>query len=319
MTAPPRLATHSGKFHADDVFAYVTLGLALGLSRPGVDHDLLRTRDPAIIAAADIVWDVGGTFSDEAKRFDHHQRGAPKREDGTPFSSAGLVWRVFGRDAVRALRPEASPETVESLAAIVERDIVRRIDVIDNGLAAPEDSLGLADWVDDFNPAWNSPSNGVAREEDAAFLAAADVVLSFLSRRMERAAAKVAAHDAVLRDHQASSDPRLLEMATGMPYKGPVFTAGLPVVYAIYPVPNGNWMVDAMPPEPGSYDQRLPLPEAWAGLRDGDLAAVSGIPDAVFVHPRRFVGAAGSRDGALAMARRALELGAEPALTGPSA
>jgi uncharacterized UPF0160 family protein len=72
-------------------------------------------------------------------------------------------------------------------------------------------------------------------------------------------------------------------------------------------VPNGNWMVDAMPPEPGSFDQRLPLPEAWAGLRDADLAAVCGVPDAVFVHARRFVGAARSREGAMEMVRRAIE------------
>jgi uncharacterized UPF0160 family protein len=74
-------------------------------------------------------------------------------------------------------------------------------------------------------------------------------------------------------------------------------------------VPNGNWMVDAMPPEPGSFAQRLPLPERWAGLRDADLAAASGVPDAVFVHTRRFVGAARSREGAMAMARKAMDVG----------
>jgi uncharacterized UPF0160 family protein len=81
------------------------------------------------------------------------------------------------------------------------------------------------------------------------------------------------------------------------------------VLYAVYPVPNGNWMVDAMPPEPGSFAQRLPLPAAWAGLRDAELAAVCGVPDAVFVHARQFVGAARSRDGAMTMARRSIALG----------
>jgi uncharacterized UPF0160 family protein len=67
-------------------------------------------------------------------------------------------------------------------------------------------------------------------------------------------------------------------------------------------------MVDAMPTEPGSFAQILPLPKAWAGLRGQELAAVSGIADAVFVHPQRFVGATGSREGALAMAWRAITL-----------
>ena len=102
--ALPRLATHSGSFHLDDAFAYAVLRLALGLRAAGVDHDLRRTRDQAAIAAADIVWDVGAVFDAATNRFDHHQRGAPEREDGTPFSSAGLIWRHYGEAAVRAVR-----------------------------------------------------------------------------------------------------------------------------------------------------------------------------------------------------------------------
>jgi uncharacterized UPF0160 family protein len=73
-----------------------------------------------------------------------------------------------------------------------------------------------------------------------------------------------------------------------------VFSHRLPVFYAISPMPSGNWMVDAMPPEPGSFAQRLLLPEAWPGLRDADFAAASGVKDALFVHTRRFVDAAKS-------------------------
>ena len=53
-----RLVTHSGTFHADDALAYAVLRLALGLGEPGIGHRLLRTRDPAVIAAAALVWDV---------------------------------------------------------------------------------------------------------------------------------------------------------------------------------------------------------------------------------------------------------------------
>jgi len=86
----PLLVTHSGKFHCDEVFAYAVLRLALGLSEPG-SHRLVRTRDPAIVTSADFAWDVGGVYDEAANRFDHHQRGAPLRADGMPFSSAGLV------------------------------------------------------------------------------------------------------------------------------------------------------------------------------------------------------------------------------------
>jgi hypothetical protein len=80
----PLLATHSGTFHLDDTFAYAVLRLALGLGAAGVDHALVRTRDEAVVAEADVAWDVGAVHDAAAGRFDHHQRGAPVREDGCP-------------------------------------------------------------------------------------------------------------------------------------------------------------------------------------------------------------------------------------------
>ncbi len=128
----------------------------------------------------------------------------------------------------------------------------------------------------------------------------------FLRRRAQAVRARLAAEAVVLAAHARSADPCVLELGRKLPWKGPVFANALPVLYAVYPAPNGNWMVDAMPPEPGSFAQRLPLPEAWAGLRDAELAAACGVPDMVFVHARRFVCAVRSREGALAMARGAI-------------
>ncbi len=308
----PLLITHSGKFHCDEVFAYVTLRLALGVARPGDDHRLLRTRDAAAITQAtvargDVVFDVGLIHDPAAARFDHHQRGAPTRPDGTPFSAAGLVWQVHGGAACRtALRASlADPSHAAAIAAELDETVIRRIDEVDNGVAPSRDSLGLPSLVGDCNPAWDGPDGDAAA--DAAFLAAAALVDGVLRRRIEALRGKHAADAIVLAAHAASADPRILELEHGMPWKGAVFAHALPVLYAVYPVSNGNWMVDTMPPEPGSFEQRLPLPEAWAGLQAEALAAACGVPDAVFVHVRRFVGAAHSRAGAVAMAVKAIE------------
>jgi uncharacterized UPF0160 family protein len=118
--------------------------------------------------------------------------------------------------------------------------------------------------------------------------------------------ARLAAETIVLAAHKASEDPRILVLDRGMPWKNVVFSHDLPVLFAVSPASNGNWMVDTVPPEPGSFEQRLPLPEAWAGLPVDELAATTGVADAVFVHLRRFVGAAKSRAGAEEMARKAL-------------
>jgi uncharacterized UPF0160 family protein len=309
----PLLVTHGGKFHCDEVFAYAVLRLALGLSKPGEDHRLLRTRKPELIAQGDIVWDVGTEFNAATSRFDHHQRGAPLRADGTPFSSAGLVWQIYGERAVAALlEPSGAAHFAPAIAAALDDSWVRRIDEIDNGVstAGPllKDSLNLAALVGEFNPPWDSPDASGPAAGDAAFQEASAMVGAMLARRVENLRATKLAEATVLAAHQASDDPRLLVLETGMPWKNAVFSHDLPVVYCVSPASNGNWMVDTMPPEPGSFAQRLPLPEAWAGLDGPDLAAASAVPDAVFVHVRRFVGAAKSQDGAIALARKALSL-----------
>jgi uncharacterized UPF0160 family protein len=309
----PILVTHSGKFHCDEVFAYAALRLALGLEEAGRDHVLLRTRTPELIASGTIVWDVGTVYDEDTGRFDHHQRGAPLRSDGTPYSSAGLIWKAYGLRAVKALlAPLGCERFAQAIAAEVDASVVRRIDEIDNGVspAGPvaRDSLGLASLVGDFNPNWDDAASTGPTAGDAAFMEAAALVTGVLKRRVESLRARHMAESEVLDAHRSAEDPRLLILARGMPWKNAVFAHDLPVIFAVTPASNGNWMLDTMPPEPGSFAQRLPLPEAWAGLQAAELAAESGVPDAVFVHLRRFVGAARSRDGAVDMARKALAL-----------
>ncbi len=307
----PLLVTHNGKFHCDEVFAYVVLRLALGLNAPGEDHRLLRTRRAEAIAGADVVWDVGLVHDASANRFDHHQRGAPTRPSGTPFSSAGLVWQRYGEQAVAALlRPQGGEAFAAAIADELDATLVLRIDEVDNGVSATgpvvDDRLSLPALVGDCNPPWDSPAATGPGAGDAAFHQAVALAEGALRRRVDVLRGRRAAEAIVLAAHAAGEDPRILVLERGMPWKGAVFAHALPVVYAVSPASNGNWMLDAMPPEPGSFTQRRPLPEAWAGLEGAALAGQSGVADAVFVHVRRFVGAAGSREGAVAMARLAL-------------
>ena len=317
MTADPTrlcLVTHSGKFHCDEAFAHAVLQLALGLHRPGEDYTLVRTRKQELIDAGDIVWDVGLVFDAAANRFDHHQRGAPLRTDGTPYSSAGLVWQVYGERAVAALlSPDDAAQFAATIAATIDASMVRRIDELDNGVsgAGPvtNDSLGLAALIGDCNPSWDDPAANGPRAGDAAFLEATALAASVLRRRVDGVRSRLAAEAIVLAAHKTGEDERVLVLDQGMPWKNAAFAHDLPLLFTVSPASNGNWMVDAMPPEPGSFAQRLPLPEGWAGLQGEELAAASGVADAVFVHVRRFVGAARSREGAIAMARGAIAAG----------
>ena len=54
------------------------------------------------------------------------------------------------------------------------------------------------------------------------------------------------------------------------------------------------------------FTSRKALPSPWRGVRDADLAAVSGIDGCVFCHSAGFIGGNKTRQGALAMAKAAL-------------
>lgn len=64
-----KIATHNGKFHADEVFA---ISMLRRLER-FADAEIIRTRDAQLLETADVVVDVGGKYDPAAHRYDHHQ------------------------------------------------------------------------------------------------------------------------------------------------------------------------------------------------------------------------------------------------------
>jgi uncharacterized UPF0160 family protein len=66
-----------------------------------------------------------------------------------------------------------------------------------------------------------------------------------------------------------------------------------------------KWVAVTVPAEEGTFVSRVYFPEAWAGLRDEELAAASGIEGAIFCHKERFIFVAKSREEAETAARAA--------------
>ncbi len=129
------VATHDGKFHADDIFACATLELFLNTKTR-----IVRTRDEAVINKADFVVDVGGIYSPEQKRFDHHMReGAGERANGIPYASFGLVWKEYG----------AAISGTPEIAARIDARLVSPIDADDNAYPLLELKGGFA-YIYDF-------------------------------------------------------------------------------------------------------------------------------------------------------------------------
>ena len=290
------VATHNGTFHADDVFAYSMLKAATG-----GQIKLLRTRNADLLAGADVVFDVGGIFDRASHRYDHHMRDKPIRPTGEPFSSAGLVWRDFGDAAVRTLVPTASPEAVTKIVAKLDHGLVRDVDLMDNGAMMPTPGH-FATVIEAFNATFAEDN----REETQAFLQAVDVASTVLARTSTHIHAAVLAEKTVAEAANRAEDARVIVLDSRVPWEHAVFDLELDrVLYIVRPAGDA-WTCSAVPPGRGSFDQRLPLPDAWAGLRDAALAAATGVPDATFCHPARFVCGALSREGALALAKIAI-------------
>jgi len=66
-------------------------------------------------------------------------------------------------------------------------------------------------------------------------------------------------------------------------------------------------MLHTVPATADTFEARADLPASWAGLRDAELAAVTGVADAGFCHNGRFIAAAKSYEGIHAMALQALK------------
>ncbi len=68
-----------------------------------------------------------------------------------------------------------------------------------------------------------------------------------------------------------------------------------------------EWRVSAVPNKSPNFTSRKALPEPWRGLRGEQLQVLTGVADAVFVHPSGFIGGARSFEGALQLASLAIK------------
>jgi uncharacterized UPF0160 family protein len=73
----------------------------------------------------------------------------------------------------------------------------------------------------------------------------------------------------------------------------------------MYPKADG-WGSQAVPETLGAFGNRRDFPADWRGRSGADLAAATGVPDAIFCHPAGFYASAGSREGITALIELAL-------------
>ena len=309
-----KIVTHDGPFHADDIVACALL-YRFSFDAHPILTSIERTRDRQVLETAKkdsqtLVLDVGGEFAPEKLAFDHHFTGSPVRADGIPYASAGLVLHHM----IRAEENES--ERFESAAL---DEFIRRVDASDNGVKIP--NWTFSETIHKCNPVNDSSPEEFLRR----FMLLRSMVGVMLENlviegtgvgkavqafeRIPQIKAWVKEHDEALaasasRIREAFNqegellvldryEPALAEIASEAPEKK---------LFSVFPAHDGKYMVQQIPLKPKSFVGRKQLPENWAGLRDTDLDAVTGVEGGVFCHPARFIAGHSTQEGAIRLA-----------------
>lgn len=287
MANPHILATHSGAFHADDVFACALMSMF----HPE-PVEIIRTRDRDTIEAADIVVDVGYCHEPTLMRFDHHQ---PDYEGDR--SSVGMVLDWL----------EEAGHIIPFLANYLRENLVNELDDCDvNGTPG---AMSLLIW--NMNTVKVAPSEVHHRIAFNTALQWAEHTLDILLLSGRKAFKEQTLLENLVSE-QANEDilvfPHYMRELVWR-----VAKAHLTAKFCIWQAGPDAYMVQCVPPIEDRQAQRLPFPEEVWGLRDHDLEkavdvdlGVAQKPQSVFVHRDGFVGGAATKAGALALADFAL-------------
>lgn len=290
------IATHNGKFHADDVLSVSVLQLIHGVE----NCTIVRTRDQSLIDAADIVVDVGGEYDPKKRRFDHHQEGgAGGRANGIRYSSLGIVWKEYAHLLC------SNQHVIDK----IDTSVVAPVDAGDNGIdiytvlipgISPHNMQSI---TSSFLPAWDDSS-----EESfmRGFHEATLFGRGYIERIIMQTEKKVAAEVEVRRIYSEQSDKRILILDAYMPWhfladEAPELT------YVIFLESNrDHYVAMAVKVQKDSFELRKGFPVSWRGHRDDKLREVTGVPEAIFCHNNGFILSAQTKDAVLQLVHTSL-------------
>ncbi|KAL3933734.1 MAG: hypothetical protein SGPRY_000151 [Prymnesium sp.] len=331
------IGTHSGCFQADEALGVWLLRRLQRFGGPSAA--VVRSRDNSVLQSLPVVIDVGGTYSHEDMRYDHHQRGFFETFDGvagaadgpenatgrfkTKLSASGLVYKHYGREILSELSPQLmdSPDKLDWVYNKMYVDFMEAIDGNDNGIEIGDglrykENTTLPARVHHLNARWNEPQGGPTEDErfEKASALCGEEFASFLDYivNCELPARDVVEKALLDRKSVDACGEVVVFSSGGCPWKTHLYDlervhAVTPLVkFVLYEDSSGMWRVQAVTVEGTSFTNRLGLMEEWRGLRDGDLTAAAGIDGCKFCHASGFIGGNATYEGALAMALKTI-------------
>lgn len=313
------LVTHAGAFHSDEIMAVVLLETfylarpvrAVDLpahaatallgqgKRPALDppppfpdgvHDerepclLVRTRVPAVLALAQadpttFVIDVGGAWTPQMLNFDHHQASMRATwPDGTALSSTGLVWRWLAEQGhLAGLEP--------AVIAELETTLIRPLDAHDNGEAL----CAAAQVCEGYNR--NADATGVQLQQ---FDKARAFLRDLFDNHLHQARTKIEAMQTLARawEHAQARGERHVVLDAPLPYPDgtgllKTLSHGEAELLAI-PGHSDRFSLISLPAT-DRFSSRCPMPEAWRGRMNFEVALDGRRVRLAFAHKTGFM------------------------------
>ena len=266
--------THSGKFHADDVFSSALL--------------LYLNPEIRIIRGNKVPEDFDGIVFDIGRgQYDHHQKDSRIRENGIPYAAFGLLWEELGAEVLG-----------EELAQKFDESFVQPLDNNDNTGEKNE----LATLIGNFNPTWDAQGGN-----DEAFFQAVSVAGMILENKFERYLGNERADkrvEEILEEHQkailsgekSKEEARILILPEFVPCQKRL--SETEIAFVIFPSNRGGYCIQPQKKE-YSLNYKCSFPVEWLGLENEELAAATGLPSAGFCHKGGFLMTTGTLEDAV--------------------
>ena len=256
--------THSGKFHADDVFSYALLLY--------LNPAITITRGNKVPKDFDgIVFDIG------RGKYDHHQKNSRIRENGIPYAAFGLLWEELGKEILG-----------EELAAKFDESFIQPLDNNDNTGEKNE----LATLIENFNPSWDV-ENGENEAFSRAVQTAGMILVNMFEKYKgnERAEKRVeeilAAHNSsVLSGEKSEIEAKILVLPEFVPCQKQLRETD--IAFIIFPSNRGGYCIQPLKKE-HSLNYKCSFPENWLGLERDELKQATGLTSANFCHKGGFI------------------------------
>lgn len=279
--------THSGKFHADDVFSSALLLY--------LNPQITITRGNRVPEEYDgIVFDIG------RGRYDHHQRDSRVRENGVPYAAFGLLWEELGGEILG-----------ETLAQRFDEEFVQPLDNNDNTGEKNE----LASLIGNFNPVWDETeaADGVTEEErdrglSVGFLRAVQVAGMVLENKFARYRADARADEKINQvlamQETQGGDARILVLPEFVPCQKRLKETD--TAFVIFPSNRGGYCIQPQK-KPDSMNYKCSFPKQWLGLENEELQKATGLASAGFCHKGGFLMTVGDEADAIRACKISLE------------